>query len=122
MERRDKKTEFTPEEFFSRVKEALEGYEVTLYTECADKIIYTAKTIPQDTFTDDRELKSYSLDMKIEAIYHPDHCSVMFDCSGHGEYFGVSGPFKTKEDLEKIEGCLGLRYLNRKQFEQLSLF
>ena len=122
MEWRDKKTEFTPTEFFSRVKEALQGYEVTLYTESADKIIYTAKTIPQDTFTDDRELKSYSLDMKIEAVYRPTHCSVGYDCSGHGEYFGATGPFKTKEDLDKIEGCLGVMYLKRKSHEQLTLF
>lgn len=122
VEWRNKRTEFTPAEFFSKIKEAMEGYDANLCLESDDRISYTAKTIPQELFTDDRELKRYPLDMKIEAIYRTEHCSVAYDCSGHGQHFGASSPLKTHDDLEKMESCLGLEYLNRRDYEQLKLF
>lgn len=126
----NKKTEFSKDEFFARVREMMGYYELQ---ECekGDKLTYTGLTdkVQVSHVNDDGKFVTRTVQLNYEfcATYSERLCSIAAELTGHGEHWGMSSPIKTYEDLAtRMEAPYGPK-LKRKpiqqtHYEQMSLF
>ena len=117
-------TEFTKEEFFSKVREIMACYDLEV-CEDGDCLIFNGETTDYQVsdYDEDGRMKTRIVKLPYKAVakYDSRMCSMDSEVSGHGEHFGSGSPYKTYKDLSRLCAPYG-DLLPKKDYEQLTLF
>lgn len=140
-----KSTEFSKEEFFSKVRSIMSEYDAEeTKARHEDAIAFKGKTVEMSTWDYSEGIKekakkvTFRCKFVLEAKYEEKFCGIDVEITGHETYMGSSRPLKTREELNDVKDCMQLDYLEKKSgkkvckevkkpskqkhFEQISLF
>ena len=136
-----KTTEFSKEEFFAKVREVASIYEIKeVESKDENALRFEGKTVELHTYDYSEGIGEkakkvyYRCKYVLKAIYDPTMCHIDTNIDGsHETHMGSGSPIKTKEDLERIGGCIYANYLEKKpkrpeptepvvHYQQMSLF